>query len=240
MIKATMPSIFCVERSLSGLIFPAGEPLTEAFIKGLHAQLKTGTSDSRKEWFAVGDYKRLPNKVGGMETTPPEDVHREMKRLLAEYNARRHKTLDDILDLHQRFECIHPFQDSNGRIVAREVAEQRKALAGAHLAAAAFAARAFVLQPEAHWCAPCLVEQCEELQQVLPHGFSLFGATFSLFPPAGCFFFFACFFFFRNNSVLYGDSGGRRCGLQRFAGHSMDLRGRNRRVVLCRMTLKGI
>ena len=135
-----------------------------------------------------------------------------------------------------------PVNDScgNDRIVAREVSEQRKALAGAHLAAVAFAARAFVLQPDAHRCAPCLVERCEELRQVLPHGFSLFGATFSLFPPARRFFFFACFFFFRNNSVLYGDGGGRRCGLQRFAGHRMDLRGRNRRVVLCRMTLKGI
>ena len=103
-------------RCIDTIIDRAEEPLTEAFIKELHAQLKSGTSDSRKEWFAVGDYKRLPNEVGGMETTPPEQVHREMKRLLAEYNARRHKTLDDILDLHQRFECIHPFQDGNGRV----------------------------------------------------------------------------------------------------------------------------
>lgn len=103
-------------RCIDTIIDRATEPLTEAFIKELHAQLKSGTSDSRKEWFAVGDYKHLPNEVGGMETTPPEEVHREMKRLLAEYNARRHKTLDDILDLHQRFECIHPFQDGNGRV----------------------------------------------------------------------------------------------------------------------------
>ena len=103
-------------RCIDMVIDRAGEPLTEAFIKELHAQLKSGTSDSRKEWFAVGDYKRLPNEVGGMETTPPKEVHREMKRLLAEYNARRRKTLDDILDLHQRFECIHPFQDGNGRV----------------------------------------------------------------------------------------------------------------------------
>ena len=103
-------------RCIDTIIDRAREPLTEAFIKELHAQLKSGTSDSRKEWFAVGDYKRLPNEVGGMETTPPEDVHREMKRLLAEYNARWHKTFDDILDLHQRFECIHPFQDGNGRV----------------------------------------------------------------------------------------------------------------------------
>lgn len=103
-------------RCIDTIIDRAEEPLTEAFIKELHAQLKSGTSDSRKEWFAVGDYKRLPNEVGGMETTPPEKVHHEMKRLLAEYNARRHKTLDDILDLHQRFECIHPFQDGNGRV----------------------------------------------------------------------------------------------------------------------------
>ena len=103
-------------RCIDMIIDKATEPLTEAFIKELHAQLKSGTSDSRKEWFAVGDYKHLPNEVGGMETTPPEEVHREMKRLLAEYNVRRHKTLDDILDLHQRFECIHPFQDGNGRV----------------------------------------------------------------------------------------------------------------------------
>lgn len=92
------------------------EPLSERFIKELHATLKGGTSDSRKDWFAVGDYKRLPNEVGGKETTPPEQVHEEMTALLNEYNKKDEKTFDDILDLHHRFECIHPFQDGNGRV----------------------------------------------------------------------------------------------------------------------------
>ena len=78
--------------------------------------LKSGTSDSRRDWFAVGEYKRLPNEVGGSETTPPEEVHREMQALLKEYNAKSDKTFEDILDLHHRFECIHPFQDGNGRV----------------------------------------------------------------------------------------------------------------------------
>ena len=90
--------------------------LNETFIKKLHAVLKNGTSDSRKEWFAVGEYKKLPNEVGGIDTTAPENVHAEMKRLLSEYNAIKDKTLDDLLDFHYRFECIHPFQDGNGRI----------------------------------------------------------------------------------------------------------------------------
>ncbi len=92
------------------------ERLTEAFIKELHLVLKAGTSDSRKSWFRVGDYKRLPNEVGGSETCAPEDVHREIKKLLTEYNAKKQKTFEDILDFHQRFESIHPFQDGNGRV----------------------------------------------------------------------------------------------------------------------------
>lgn len=90
--------------------------LTETFIKELHRVLKNGTSDSRKSWFVVGDYKKLPNEVGGRETTLPEDVSAEMKALLADYNAKKDKTLEDILDFHYRFECIHPFQDGNGRV----------------------------------------------------------------------------------------------------------------------------
>ena len=89
---------------------------SEAFIRQLHAVLKSGTSDSRLDWFAVGDYKKLPNEVGGMDTTAPEKVGAEMKKLLAEYNAIESKTFDDLLDFHYRFECIHPFQDGNGRV----------------------------------------------------------------------------------------------------------------------------
>ena len=103
-------------RCLDFIIDRAEERLTEGFIKGLHGMMKNGTSDSRYEWFAVGEYKRLPNEVGGNETTPPEEVHREMQRLLKEYNAKNEKTLEDILDLHQQFERIHPFQDGNGRV----------------------------------------------------------------------------------------------------------------------------
>ena len=94
----------------------AEERLTESLIKELHLILKSGTSDSRKDWFTVGDYKRLPNEVGGNETTAPEDVHREMQALLKEYNGKKQKSFEDIIDLHQRFEAIHPFQDGNGRV----------------------------------------------------------------------------------------------------------------------------
>ncbi len=90
--------------------------LTEKFIKDFHFILKNGTSDSRKDWFAVGDYKKLPNEVGGMDTTIPEEVADKMKTLLMEYNAKDAKTFEDILDFHVKFERIHPFQDGNGRI----------------------------------------------------------------------------------------------------------------------------
>ena len=103
-------------RCIDLIIDRADERLSESFIKELHRVLKSGTSDSRREWFAVGEYKRLPNEVGGNDTTLPEEVQREMKTLLREYNAKHTKSLDDIIDLHHRFERIHPFQDGNGRV----------------------------------------------------------------------------------------------------------------------------
>lgn len=103
-------------RCIDMVIDRAGEKLTESFIKELHALLKSGTSDSRRDWFAVGDYKKLPNEVGGLDATEPERVAAEMKMLLQRYNRLEGKSLDDILDLHWRFECIHPFQDGNGRV----------------------------------------------------------------------------------------------------------------------------
>ena len=101
-------------RCIDLIIDRAQEPLTESLIKDLHAILKSGTADSRKEWFAAGEYKRFPNEVGGNETTAPEDVKREIKALLKEYNVKKKKSFDDVLDLHQRFEAIHPF--GNGRV----------------------------------------------------------------------------------------------------------------------------
>ena len=98
------------------IIDNAKAALSEKFIKELHLILKNGTSDARKEWFAVGDYKKMPNEVGGMDTALPEDVAHQMKMLLAEYNSKEEKTLEDILEFHVRFERIHPFQDGNGRV----------------------------------------------------------------------------------------------------------------------------
>ena len=98
------------------VIDSAGYALSESFIKQMHSVLKSGTSDSRKDWFAVGDYKKLPNEVGGQETTAPEQVAAEMKLLLKEYNSIENKSFEDLLDFHVRFERIHPFQDGNGRV----------------------------------------------------------------------------------------------------------------------------
>ena len=103
-------------RCIDLIIDRAEERLSESMVKELHRILKTGTSDSRKEGFNVGDYKKLPNEVGGHDTCPPEQVHIRMKALFAEYNTKKEKTLEDIIDLHQRFELIHPFQDGNGRV----------------------------------------------------------------------------------------------------------------------------
>lgn len=103
-------------RCIDLVIDRAQEFLNEGLIKELHALLKRGTTDSCREWFAVGEYKRLPNEVGGNDTVAPEDVSREMKALLKWYNAIRRKSFEDIIDFHHRFEAIHPFQDGNGRV----------------------------------------------------------------------------------------------------------------------------
>ncbi len=103
-------------RCIDSVIDNAQYKLTEKYIKELHFLLKSGTSDSRKDWFRVGEYKKLPNEVGGTDTVLPENVHEEIKKLLAEYNARETVTIDDIIDFHVRFERIHPFQDGNGRV----------------------------------------------------------------------------------------------------------------------------
>lgn len=103
-------------RCIDMIIDHAKDVLSEKFIKELHFVLKNGTSDSRKEWFVVGDYKKIPNEVGGMNTTLPEEVAQRMKELLKEYNDKKEKSFEDILDFHVRFERIHPFQDGNGRV----------------------------------------------------------------------------------------------------------------------------
>ena len=103
-------------RCIDLIIDKADEPLSEELIKTLHGILKSGTSDSRKDWFAVGEYKRLPNEVGGEKTCEPEQVQESMQRLIGEYNAKKQHSLYDILDFHVRFEKIHPFRDGNGRV----------------------------------------------------------------------------------------------------------------------------
>ena len=103
-------------RCIDMIIDNAKVALTEKFIKELHLILKSGTSDSRKDWFAVGDYKKIPNEVGGMDTALPEEVADKMKTLLTEYNGKEEKNFEDILDFHVKFERIHPFQDGNGRV----------------------------------------------------------------------------------------------------------------------------
>lgn len=102
----------CIDR----IIDDAKAVLTEKLIKELHRILKSGTSDAGKDWFVVGDYKKLPNEVGGTNTALPEEVSDRMKILLAEYNGKKEKTFEDILDFHVKFERIHPFQDGNGRV----------------------------------------------------------------------------------------------------------------------------
>ena len=102
----------CIDMIIDNAIYK----LTEKFIKELHFTLKSGTSDSRKDWFNVGDYKKLPNEVGGKETASPETVEQKIKELLKSYNQKNEHTLEDIIDFHYQFETLHPFQDGNGRV----------------------------------------------------------------------------------------------------------------------------
>ena len=103
-------------RCIDMVIANAMYPLSETLIKRLHLTLKNGTSDSRKDWFAVGEYKRVPNEVGGRDTTAPEKVEAEISGLLSSYNAIPNHTLEQIIAFHHDFECIHPLQDGNVRI----------------------------------------------------------------------------------------------------------------------------
>ena len=103
-------------RCIDFIIDNANTSLSEKYIKELHSILKTGTSDSRKDWFNIGEYKKLPNEVGGTQTTAPQNVHSQIKFLLESYNNIKTVTFDDIIEFHVRFERIHPFQDGNGRV----------------------------------------------------------------------------------------------------------------------------
>jgi len=111
-IVETVNHFRCIDLIIEG----AHTKLSESFIKQLHFILKSGTTDSQKSWFRVGEYKQLENEVGGSETTKPAEVAGAIKALLKAYNSKSKITFDDILDFHVRFESIHPFQDGNGRV----------------------------------------------------------------------------------------------------------------------------
>lgn len=111
-ITETVNHFTCIDITIDN----ANKKLSEKLIKQLHNTLKRGTADSRKDWFAVGEYKKLPNEVGGMETSDPKTVPDKMKQLISDYNQLSSHTLNDIIEFHYNFECIHPFHDGNGRI----------------------------------------------------------------------------------------------------------------------------
>ena len=103
-------------RAIDYCIDIAEQPLSEEIIKHLHFILKNATKDSTLAWFAVGNYKKRPNMVNGKETTPPAEVHKKMKKLLADYLKKKAIQFEDIVAFHAQFEQIHPFQDGNGRV----------------------------------------------------------------------------------------------------------------------------
>lgn len=103
-------------RAIDYIIDIAEEPLSESIIKKIHGILKQGTKDSNLEWFAVGEYKKRPNVVGGRDTAAPKDVAGKIQELLGEYDGKKSVSINNIIEFHYRFEKIHPFQDGNGRV----------------------------------------------------------------------------------------------------------------------------
>jgi len=103
-------------RCIDDMIKTALEPLNEQLIKDLHKLLKTGTSDANLSWFALGDYKKNPNTVGGNDTVQPDQVANEMATLIDKYEQKKQHSFEDIIEFHYEFEAIHPFQDGNGRV----------------------------------------------------------------------------------------------------------------------------